>query len=66
MLVQPAHPCAMNGNTMTTFIELGIDTDIVAALKTKGITAAFPIQEQTIPLALTGQDVIGQAKNRHW
>ena len=44
------------------FSELGIDADIVAALATRGITNPFPIQEQAIPLALTGQDLIGQAK----
>lgn len=47
---------------MTTFTELGIAPDIVEALAGKGISDAFPIQEQTIPLALTGQDIIGQAK----
>lgn len=35
---------------------------MVDALASKGITSPFPIQEQTIPLALTGQDIIGQAK----
>ncbi len=44
------------------FSELGIDSDIVAALASKGIISPFPIQEQAIPLALTGQDLIGQAK----
>lgn len=45
-----------------TFAELGIDADIVEALAKKGITEPFPIQEQAIPVALTGQDIIGQAK----
>jgi superfamily II DNA/RNA helicase len=45
-----------------TFQDLGIDQDIVEALEAKGITSPFPIQEQAIPLALTGQDIIGQAK----
>ena len=45
-----------------TFAELGIDADIVEALTLKGITEPFPIQEQAIPVALTGQDIIGQAK----
>ena len=45
-----------------TFKDLGIDQDIVDALEAKGITEPFPIQEQAIPLALTGQDIIGQAK----
>ncbi|MEY4397768.1 MAG: hypothetical protein RLZ53_344 [Actinomycetota bacterium] len=45
-----------------TFADLGIDEDIVEALSKKGITEPFPIQEQAIPVALTGQDIIGQAK----
>ena len=35
---------------------------MVDALANKGIVDAFPIQEQTIPLGLPGQDIIGQAK----
>ena len=44
------------------FSDLGIDTDMVEALEAEGIIEPFPIQEQTIPIALTGQDIIGQAK----
>lgn len=47
---------------MATFVELGIDGDMANVLANEGIVEAFPIQEQTIPLALTGQDIIGQAK----
>ena len=35
---------------------------MVDALAAKGIIEPFPIQAQTIPLALDGQDIIGQAK----
>ncbi|AMM20300.1 RNA helicase [Frondihabitans sp. PAMC 28766] len=45
-----------------TFKDLSIDDDIVDALAAKGIIEPFPIQTQTIPLALAGQDIIGQAK----
>ena len=45
-----------------TFSELNIDQDMVDALAAKGIVEPFPIQAQTIPLALSGQDIIGQAK----
>jgi superfamily II DNA/RNA helicase len=45
-----------------TFSELNIDQDMVDALADKGILEPFPIQTQTIPLALAGQDIIGQAK----
>ncbi len=44
------------------FSDLGIEADLVESLGSKGIVEAFPIQEQTIPIALTGQDIIGQAK----
>ncbi|MCF8529467.1 MAG: DEAD/DEAH box helicase [Aquiluna sp.] len=45
-----------------SFISLGIDADICEALDSRGITSPFPIQEQAIPVALSGTDVIGQAK----
>jgi superfamily II DNA/RNA helicase len=45
-----------------TFADLNIEQDMVDALASKGILEPFPIQTQTIPLALTGQDIIGQAK----
>lgn len=45
-----------------TFSDLGIDQDMVDALAEKGILEPFPIQTQTIPLGLSGQDIIGQAK----
>ncbi|WIB78417.1 DEAD/DEAH box helicase [Curtobacterium sp. MCPF17_002] len=45
-----------------TFSDLNIEQDLVDALAGKGIIEPFPIQQQTIPLALTGQDIIGQAK----
>ena len=45
-----------------TFAELGINPQIVDALAARGIVTAFPIQEQTLPLGLSGQDLIGQAK----
>jgi superfamily II DNA/RNA helicase len=45
-----------------TFAELDIDQDMVDALATKGIIEPFPIQSQTIPMGLAGQDIIGQAK----
>ncbi len=35
---------------------------MVDALATKGIVEPFPIQTQTIPMGLAGQDIIGQAK----
>jgi superfamily II DNA/RNA helicase len=45
-----------------TFAELGTRPEIVDALTAVGITRAFAIQELAIPLALSGYDVIGQAR----
>jgi len=56
------HLTARQAHIVTTFAELGVDQDIVDVLASKGIVDAFPIQEQTIPLGLPGQDIIGQAK----
>ena len=47
---------------LTTFRELGVLPETCDALAAVGITDAFAIQEMTLPVALTGQDVIGQAK----
>lgn len=47
---------------MTTFADLGVDPALCDALADGGITDAFPIQELTIPDALSGRDVCGKAK----
>ncbi len=47
---------------LTTFRELGILPETAEALEAVGITSPFPIQEMTLPVALSGSDVIGQAK----
>nr|WP_243155758.1 DEAD/DEAH box helicase [Kocuria sp. TGY1127_2] len=45
-----------------TFADFGVRDDICEALAEKGITHPFPIQSLTLPVALSGQDIIGQAK----
>ncbi|MEX2561707.1 MAG: DEAD/DEAH box helicase [Nitriliruptoraceae bacterium] len=45
-----------------TFRELGVAEPLCAALDSQGILDAFPIQELTLPLALAGNDLIGQAR----
>nr|WP_246179895.1 DEAD/DEAH box helicase [Kocuria coralli] len=45
-----------------SFADFGVRQDIVDALADEGITSPFPIQAMTLPVALTGQDIIGQAK----
>ncbi|NIP61489.1 MAG: DEAD/DEAH box helicase [Nitrosopumilaceae archaeon] len=46
---------------MTKFEQLGINKSILDAIKEIGFEKAFPIQEATIPVLLTGRDVVGQA-----
>lgn len=46
---------------MTTFEQLGISSQLLQALQTLGFEEPTPIQEQAIPLALQGYDLIGQA-----
>ncbi|MGV9679693.1 DEAD/DEAH box helicase [Nocardia sp. NPDC003482] len=49
-------------HTAPTFAELGVHPDIVRALGEIGIERTFAIQELTLPLALAGEDLIGQAR----
>jgi superfamily II DNA/RNA helicase len=48
--------------TEKVFREFGIDEPICAALEAEGISTAFPIQALTLPIALDGHDLIGQAR----
>nr|WP_233335842.1 DEAD/DEAH box helicase [Lactobacillus sp. W8093] len=55
----------MNGlgkENLVKFSELGLKDELLKAIKRSGFEEATPIQEQTIPLALAGKDVIGQAQ----
>ncbi|MDN8595151.1 MULTISPECIES: DEAD/DEAH box helicase [unclassified Corynebacterium] len=45
-----------------TFAELGVAAELVGALADNGIERVFSIQELTLPIALTGRDLIGQAR----
>lgn len=45
-----------------TFADFGVRSDIVQSLSEAGITHPFPIQSMTLPVALGGHDIIGQAK----
>ncbi|APT93074.1 DEAD/DEAH box helicase [Corynebacterium phocae] len=49
-------------NPTPTFAELGVAAEIVDSLASRGITRTFAIQELTLPIALGGHDLIGQAR----
>jgi superfamily II DNA/RNA helicase len=56
-------PAAADPQSVTkTFRDFGIAEPICAALEAAGITTAFPIQALAMPIALDGNDVIGQAR----
>ncbi|WP_433268709.1 DEAD/DEAH box helicase [Actinosynnema sp. CS-041913] len=60
-----SHPLAADAPVLSdspTFAELGVRAEIVRALAEAGIERTFAIQELTLPLALAGDDVIGQAR----
>ncbi|NLN54623.1 MAG: DEAD/DEAH box helicase, partial [Firmicutes bacterium] len=46
---------------MTTFNEFNLNEDILKAVSLMGFEEATPIQEQAIPVALAGEDLIGLA-----
>lgn len=45
-----------------TFADFGVSAPFVESLHDKGIETPFPIQALTLPVALRGRDIIGQAK----
>jgi superfamily II DNA/RNA helicase len=59
---QPLQAGAPVRDDSPTFAELGVRDEIVQTLRTVGIERAFAIQELTLPLALAGDDLIGQAR----
>ncbi len=65
----PAVEALASGDTVTpdeaaqqTFADFDVREDIVRSLSEKGIVTPFPIQALTLPVALKGRDIIGQAK----
>lgn len=51
-----------SNTAQTTFDTLGVSAHLVAALQKLNITAATPIQTQTIPLLLEGKDILASAQ----
>lgn len=44
------------------FTDLNLSAELLAEIEKAGFVEPSPIQEMTIPLALSGRDVIGQAQ----
>ena len=49
-------------DTLTSFDSLGLNSDLLNTVKSLGFASPTPIQEEFIPVALTGADCIGQAR----
>ncbi len=47
---------------LATFYDFGLDHQIIRAISDMGFEEATPIQSQTIPVAIEGKDLIGQAQ----
>lgn len=57
-----AQPSSTLQSSPKSFADFGVRQDISDALAAVGIVSPFPIQEMTLPVALAGHDIIGQAK----
>ena len=57
-----AQPSSTPQPSPKSFADFGVRQDISDALAAVGIVSPFPIQEMTLPVALAGHDIIGQAK----
>ena len=57
-----AQPSSVPQSSPKSFADFGVRQDISDALAAVGIVSPFPIQEMTLPVALSGHDIIGQAK----
>ncbi|HST86051.1 MAG TPA: DEAD/DEAH box helicase, partial [Kineosporiaceae bacterium] len=62
IIVTDTAPVAAPTPPKISWAELGTDPRIIEALGKVGITAPFPIQAMTLPVAIDGHDIIGQAK----
>lgn len=47
---------------MPTFYEMNLSNPVVRAITDMGFEETTPIQEETIPVVMTGRDIIGQAQ----
>ncbi len=58
----PTSGPAGDGSQAVPFRDLDISEEICSGLEAAGIFTTFPIQALALPLALRGQDIIGQAR----
>jgi len=61
-LTPPTTEAALPDGTAVPFRDFGIGEALCSGLEAAGIFTTFPIQALTLPMALRGQDIIGQAR----
>jgi superfamily II DNA/RNA helicase len=62
VIVPDGTPAHAEDTLAVPFRDFAISDDICRGLEAAGIFTTFPIQALTLPLALRGQDIIGQAR----
>ena len=60
--VVPVHAPLADHLSDITFASLNLPASVLRGIESTGFTRCTPIQAQTLPLALAGQDVMGQAQ----
>jgi ATP-dependent RNA helicase RhlE len=57
-----ANPSSPSSQPTVTFEDLGLSSQVLAAVRDAGYSEPTPIQKEAIPLALSGRDMIGLAQ----
>jgi ATP-dependent RNA helicase RhlE len=60
--VEEKKPEEKSSETLIGFVDLGLRPELLQAVQEAGYTSPTPIQQQAIPLALEGRDLIGLAQ----
>jgi len=56
------HPISQASATSTRFDSLGLEPSLLQGIQDAGFVSGTPIQSETLPIALKGRDVAGQAQ----
>lgn len=58
----PTQPTTPTAAPTSSFVSFNLDSRVAAGIKTAGYTKPTPIQQQAIPVVLSGRDVLGLAQ----
>ena len=60
--ISPSRASSRPASEAADFRALGVPTNLIGILASRGITEPFPIQRQTLPDSLAGLDIIGRGR----